>query len=89
MLRPLVFPLLMGKRYSTFIYCFSIIEIGAIELVNGQRTGILFQSYANTTANIHYLAYEAHGISNEFLTQVISSRTTVTDFISTRPLKKS
>jgi len=45
----------------------SIIEIGAVELVDGVRTGIVFQSYARALGPINPYAFEAHGLSEEFL----------------------
>lgn len=47
-------------------------EIGAVELIDNQRTGIIFQSFCNNSEfKIHPLAFEAHGISDKFL-EVIS-----------------
>eukprot|EP01119_Soliformovum_irregulare_P000458 TRINITY_DN10317_c0_g1_i1.p1 TRINITY_DN10317_c0_g1~~TRINITY_DN10317_c0_g1_i1.p1 ORF type:complete len:486 (-),score=161.21 TRINITY_DN10317_c0_g1_i1:127-1563(-) len=45
-----------------------IVEIGAVELIDNQRTGIIFQSFCNNSEfKIHPLAFEAHGISEKFL----------------------
>jgi DNA polymerase III epsilon subunit-like protein len=46
---------------------FSIIEIGAVEIVDGVRTGFLYQSYAKPTSEIHPMSYEAHQLTAEFL----------------------
>lgn len=40
-----------------------IIEIGACELIDGQPTGLLFQSYAVPTVPIHPAAEAVHGLS--------------------------
>eukprot|EP01132_Coremiostelium_polycephalum_P011138 gene11138-13643_t len=45
----------------------SIIEIGAVELIDGCRTGVIFQSYAQPKTAIHPLAEEIHQLSNFLL----------------------
>jgi len=45
----------------------SIIEIGAVELIDGRRTGIIFQSYAQPKSIIHPKAEEIHQLSNYML----------------------
>jgi DNA polymerase-3 subunit epsilon len=40
-----------------------IIEIGACEVIDGQLTGLLFQSYASPTVPIHPAAEAVHGLS--------------------------
>ncbi|EFA76553.1 DNA polymerase III [Heterostelium album PN500] len=45
----------------------SIIEIGAVELINGCRTGLTFQSYAKPKTQIHPAAEQIHQLSNFLL----------------------
>ncbi|GAM28380.1 hypothetical protein SAMD00019534_115560 [Acytostelium subglobosum LB1] len=45
----------------------SIIEIGAVELINGCRTGLTFQSYAKPKNVIHPAAQEIHRLSSFLL----------------------
>eukprot|EP01112_Ceratiomyxa_fruticulosa_P017476 TRINITY_DN5450_c0_g1_i1.p1 TRINITY_DN5450_c0_g1~~TRINITY_DN5450_c0_g1_i1.p1 ORF type:complete len:586 (-),score=157.07 TRINITY_DN5450_c0_g1_i1:92-1849(-) len=45
----------------------SIIEIGAIEIVDGYRTGVVFQSYAQPRKPIHPMAFLAHQLSESML----------------------
>ena len=44
-----------------------IIEIGAVELVDRQRTGRRYHSYLNPERDIEHGALEVHGITEEFL----------------------
>jgi DNA polymerase-3 subunit epsilon len=44
-----------------------IIEIGAVELVDRQRTGKRYHSYLNPERDIEHGALEVHGITEEFL----------------------
>ena len=44
-----------------------IIEIGAVELVDRQRTGTRYHSYLNPERDIEHGALEVHGITEEFL----------------------
>ena len=45
-----------------------IVEIGAVELVNGQKTGNTFHAYVNPVgATMHPDAFKTHNISMEFL----------------------
>eukprot|EP00727_Mastigamoeba_balamuthi_P008639 m51a1_g4398 putative dna polymerase iii subunit epsilon (330) ;mRNA; r:385411-386544 len=44
-----------------------VVEYGAVELVDGLRTGALFQSYARAPAEVHPMAHEAHGISDDVI----------------------
>ena len=44
-----------------------IVEIGAIELVNGAVTGRNFHTYVNTQRDMPIGAYEVHGLSAAFL----------------------
>ena len=64
----------MGKCPSIILSEYStkrIVEIGGVELIDGQRIGCLFQSYSKPGANVHPLAFETHGLSDEFLSKVI------------------
>jgi len=54
---------------SGFSHEDSIIEIGAVELIDGYRTGVLFQSYAKPRVPIHPMAQAAHQISEATLQQ--------------------
>jgi len=45
----------------------SIIEIAAVELIDGFRSGVLFQSYAKPRKWIHPMAFAAHQISDKML----------------------
>eukprot|EP01102_Stenamoeba_stenopodia_P023098 TRINITY_DN9844_c0_g3_i1.p1 TRINITY_DN9844_c0_g3~~TRINITY_DN9844_c0_g3_i1.p1 ORF type:complete len:529 (+),score=153.14 TRINITY_DN9844_c0_g3_i1:258-1844(+) len=47
----------------------SVIEIGAVELKDGTRTGCVFQSYAKPLAPIHPCAFEAHKLTDNFLAE--------------------
>lgn len=67
----------------------NIIEIGAVELIDGCRTGALFQSYCQPLKAVHPMAQEAHGLSDSFLQSQPSLRTILTSFlrwIGTSPL---
>lgn len=44
-----------------------IVEIGAVELKHGLRTGEYFHAYINPERSMPRAAYEVHGISEEFL----------------------
>jgi len=44
-----------------------IIEIGAVEVIDGYRTGALFQSYIKPQKQIHFKATKVHGLTNEKL----------------------
>eukprot|EP00301_Raphidiophrys_heterophryoidea_P022715 c6813_g1_i1.p1 GENE.c6813_g1_i1~~c6813_g1_i1.p1 ORF type:complete len:391 (+),score=80.66 c6813_g1_i1:118-1173(+) len=45
----------------------TIIEIGAVEFVNGQLTGLQFHSFVDTPRVIHPMATKVHGITSKFL----------------------
>eukprot|EP01083_Nonionella_stella_P081929 225977_1 len=45
----------------------AIIDIGAVELINGKRTGRKFQAYIKPWARIHVEAMKVHGITEKFL----------------------
>lgn len=59
----------------------SIIEIGAVELIDGQRTGIVFQSYAKAMGSINPYAFKAHGLSEEVLSYHQSIEIVLTNFM--------
>ncbi len=44
-----------------------LIEICAMEVVNGIKTGEIFHSYINPQRDVPYEAFKIHGISSEFL----------------------
>ncbi|KAH3767995.1 DNA polymerase III, epsilon subunit [Pelomyxa schiedti] len=59
-----------------------IIEIGAVELIDGVRTGLIFQSYAQPTCPIHPMAFEAHNLSEKFLMTAPPLQIPLASFIS-------
>eukprot|EP00026_Physarum_polycephalum_P012937 Phypoly_transcript_13288.p1 GENE.Phypoly_transcript_13288~~Phypoly_transcript_13288.p1 ORF type:complete len:272 (+),score=41.05 Phypoly_transcript_13288:225-1040(+) len=67
----------------------SIIEVGAVELIDGYRTGSLFQSYAKPRGKIHPMAQAAHEITESMLhnappIQIVMA--SFLDWIGTSPL---
>jgi DNA polymerase III subunit epsilon len=44
-----------------------IVEIGAIELIDGKRTGVMYQQYINPERSMPAGAQAVHGLSSEFL----------------------
>lgn len=44
-----------------------IIELGAIEMVDGKRTGIMFQSYVSPKMQVNIFASQVHGLTNKHL----------------------
>ncbi|MBN9543311.1 MAG: DNA polymerase III subunit epsilon [Alphaproteobacteria bacterium] len=44
-----------------------VVEIGAVELINGSKTGRFFHAYINPERDVPEEAYKVHGISTEFL----------------------
>ena len=44
-----------------------LIEICAMEVINGVKTGEMFHSYLNPQRDVPYEAFKIHGISTEFL----------------------
>jgi len=46
-----------------------IVEIGAVELVNGEVTGVQFHSYVNATRRSHPGALKVHGLTSNFLSK--------------------
>src|SRR5438876_558666 len=69
------------KNIPVVFTFYRIIEIGAVEIVDGIRTGFLFQSYAKNTASIHPMAFEAHQISEEMLLHQESLETVLKRFL--------
>jgi len=59
-----------------------IIEIGAVEMIDGFRTGALFQSYVNTPRKIHPKATKVHGLTNEKLSTAPPIAFVLTSFLS-------
>lgn len=59
----------------------SIIEIGAVELIDGERTGSVFQSYAKALGPINPYAFAAHELSEEFLSHHPSIEKVCTNFV--------
>ncbi len=57
--------------FDTETACFKpegvIIDIGAVEIINGKLTGRKFQSYIKPWAKIHNGAMKVHGITDRFL----------------------
>lgn len=66
-----------------------IIEIGACELIDGQETGLMFQSFAAPTVPVHPAAEAVHGLSLAMLafepplSQVLAS---FVEFVGDSPL---
>ena len=44
-----------------------VVEIGALELIDGKRTGVMYQQYINPKRSIPAGAQAVHGLSSEFL----------------------
>lgn len=62
----------------------SLIEIGAVELVNGRRTGCLFQSHMrpHSSSTIHPLARQVHNVSDAFLADQPSANWVLSKFLA-------
>ncbi len=60
-----------------------IIEIGMIEMVHHQVTGVEFQWYLNPERNIEDEALKVHGLSNEFLKDKPKFRNIADEFLTT------
>jgi len=58
-----------------------VVEYGAVELINGARTGNIFQSYCKPNASVHEAAFAAHGLSDEFLKEYPSSNVITWNFV--------
>jgi len=58
-----------------------IVEIGAVELINGKPTGNNFQSYVNCQRKSHWGALNCHGLTREFLSQFRGIAEVVTEFM--------
>merc|ERR1712150_396281 len=46
-----------------------LIEIGAVELLNGEITGVNFHSYVNARRKSHSAALKVHGLTPQFLSK--------------------
>jgi len=46
-----------------------IVEIGAVELINGEVTGVQFHSYVNAPRQSHPAALKVHGLTADFLSK--------------------
>jgi DNA polymerase III subunit epsilon len=44
-----------------------VVEIGALELIDGKRTGVMYQQYINPERSMPAGAQAVHGLSSEFL----------------------
>eukprot|EP01105_Mastigella_eilhardi_P022109 TRINITY_DN5417_c0_g1_i2.p1 TRINITY_DN5417_c0_g1~~TRINITY_DN5417_c0_g1_i2.p1 ORF type:complete len:164 (+),score=1.80 TRINITY_DN5417_c0_g1_i2:66-494(+) len=67
--------LVSGEFYSQLTNC-SIIEVGGVEVIDGVRTGAIFQSYALPTAPVNPMAFEVPGRhSVAFLTKSAGAQT--------------
>jgi DNA polymerase III subunit epsilon len=59
----------------------SVVEIGAVEIVDGRRTGHLFQAYCKPSVMVHPLAFMTHRLSDEFLAAQEPVRIVVQHFV--------
>jgi len=59
-----------------------IVEIGAVELLNGVPTGANFHAYVNPERDMPEGAFRVHGLSTEFLKRHPVFRSIVTEFSS-------
>jgi DNA polymerase III subunit epsilon len=59
-----------------------IIEIGCLELINGEMTGNVFHTYINPERNIPKKAFAVHGISEEFLKDKPLFKDVTKDFLA-------
>ncbi len=61
----------------------SLLELGAVELVDGRRTGCHFQSHMRplSTSTIHPMARQCHGLSDAFLALQPSAEFVVSNFL--------
>lgn len=44
-----------------------LVEIGAVEIINKKRTGVIFHKYINPERDVPEAAVNVHGLTNEFL----------------------
>jgi len=58
-----------------------IVEIGAVELINGEPTGNNFQSYVNCQRKSHWGALNCHGLTCSFLSQFRGIAEVVKEFM--------
>jgi len=59
-----------------------IIEIGAVELIDGVRTGVLFQSYLKVNVPVHPAALEVHHISKEEINGAVEANVILASFLA-------
>jgi len=58
-----------------------IVEIGAVELIDGKPTGNNYQSYVNCQRKSHWGALKCHGLTREFLAKFRSIAKVVSEFM--------
>lgn len=58
-----------------------IVEIGAVELVDGKPTGNNYQSYVNCKRKSHWGALKCHGLTREFLSKFKGIGEVVSEFM--------
>jgi len=58
-----------------------IVEIGAVELIDGKPTGNNYQSYVNCKRKSHWGALNCHGLTREFLSKFRGIAEVVTEFM--------
>jgi len=66
-----------------------IVEIGAVEIVNLERTGSEFHAYVNPDCDVPERAFRVHGLSTEFLTgqrRFAEIASSLVEFIGDAPL---
>lgn len=59
-----------------------IIEIGGVEIIDGIRTGAIFQSYICPTVQVSSFASEVHGLTNLKLTSALPAKVIIPSFLS-------
>jgi len=59
-----------------------IIEIGAVEYILGQRSGVMFQSYIKPSVPVNQHAAEVHGITNMMLASAPPANVIIPSFLS-------
>jgi DNA polymerase III subunit epsilon len=58
-----------------------VVEIGAIELIDGKRTGVMYQQYINPERAMPAGAQAVHGLSSEFLINYPAFHEIIDDFL--------
>jgi len=59
-----------------------LVEIGAVELIDGVRTGCIFQSYIRPDCRVHPMAYNAHRLSNKALEDAPPAKYVLASFMN-------